>query len=69
MSQEAVEKLLGRLITDARFRQQAEELLGTACRQGGYVLSPEEINLVATADLGKFAELGNLLNPGLRRAA
>jgi hypothetical protein len=68
MSQEAVERLLGRLITDERFRIQAQDLLGSACRQEGYLLSPEEMKMVAGTDLAKFSELAGQISPGLRRA-
>jgi len=39
MSQEAVERVLGRLITDARFRRAVGNSLETACVQQGYSLS------------------------------
>jgi len=68
MSQEAVERLLGRLLTDERFREQARDGLGTVCRQEGYPLTPEELQLVATTDLIKFNDLKDHINPGLRRA-
>ncbi len=69
MSQEAVERLLGRMITDDRFRKQAQGLLGSACRQEGYLLSPEEIRMVSGIDLTRFRELADQISPGLRRAS
>ena len=69
MSQEAVERLLGRLITDEQFRLQAQDLLGATCRQAGYLLSPEEMRLLASSDLKRFVELADQISPGLRRAS
>jgi hypothetical protein len=69
MSQEAVERLLGRLITDARFRKLTAHSLELACRQEGYPLSPVELRLLSTfLALQPLAELGDQLDPGLCRA-
>ena len=45
MSQVAVERVLGRLITDARFRRQAVDSFGAACLQEGYSLTTTELGL------------------------
>lgn len=68
MSQEAVEKVLGRLLTDEQFRTQAQHQLGAACRQEGYLLSPEEMKMLSRTDLTGFSDLAEQLNPCLRRA-
>lgn len=68
MSQEAVESVLGRLITDERFRQLAADSLELACRQEGYRLTSEELGLLSDFELGAIAELAGRLNPGLCRA-
>lgn len=68
MSQEAVERVLGRLITDGRFRRLAADSLELACRQEGYRLTSEELLLLSDFELGGIAELAGRLNPGLCRA-
>lgn len=69
MSQEAVEQLLGRLVTDKQFRRLATESLEAASIQAGYHLSPGELWLLSgNLDLQRISELADRLNPGLRRA-
>jgi hypothetical protein len=68
MSQESVERVLGRLITDEQFRRSAVESFEMACRQAGYLLTPSELQLLASLKLKHFSELSGELNPGLRRA-
>jgi hypothetical protein len=68
MSQDSVEKLLGRLITDDRFRTEAAASLEKLCRLEGYNLTEGELNLVARTDLQPFARIAGQLDPGLRRA-
>ena len=68
MSQEAVERLLGRLITDEHFRQQAQDLLGTACRQEGYLLTPQEMRLVSELEFKSIQHFAEQINPSLCRA-
>lgn len=68
MSQEAVEQVLGRLLTDERFRRQAADSLETACLQEGYRLIPGELQLLSDLDLQLMTELADRLNRGLRRA-
>lgn len=68
MSQEAVERVLGRLISDKRFRRLAADSLEAACLQEGYRLSPEELRLLSGLELQQVAELAGRLNPGLCRA-
>jgi hypothetical protein len=67
MSQEAVERLLGRLITDERFRRLAAESLESACLREGYRLSPAELRLLSSLELQRIAELADLLDSGLCR--
>lgn len=68
MSQEAIERVLGRLITDEQFHRCAAESLELTCRQAGYLLTPSEIKLLSSLKLKHFSELSDELNPGLRRA-
>ena len=68
MSQEAVERLLGRLITDERFRRLAADSLDLASLQEGYRLSPEELRLLSGFGLQGITELAGRLHPGLCRA-
>lgn len=69
MSQEAVEQLLGRMITDERFRRQVADSLEVASLQEGYHLNPTELRLLSGLELQSITELAGRLNPGLCRAA
>lgn len=60
MSQRAVEQLIGRLITDAGFRERAQRELGAACREEGYDLSHEEHRIVASLDFARLSQMGDL---------
>lgn len=68
MSQEAVERVLGRMITDERFRRQATDVLEAVCLQEGYCLTPSELRLLSELEPQRIAELADRLHPGLRRA-
>ena len=68
MSQETVEQVLGRLITDERFRRQAADSLEEACLQEGYRLLTGELKLLSGLDVELIAGLTGRLNRGLRRA-
>ena len=68
MAQETVERVLGRLITDVRFRRLAAEKLETACLQEGYRLSPAELLLLSNLEMKCIADLAGRLNPSLCRA-
>jgi hypothetical protein len=68
MSQEAVERVLGRLITDERFRRAAADSFEAACRQEGYGMTTAELRLVSGLEIPCFAELAGRLDAGLCRA-
>lgn len=68
MSQEAVERILGRMITDGRFRSQAADSLQAASIREGYQLSPTELRLLSGLKLDSITELAGRLDPGLCRA-
>jgi hypothetical protein len=68
MSQDSVEKLLGRLITDDCFRTEAAGSLEELCRLEGYNLTEGELNLVTRIDVQAFERVAVQLDPGLRRA-
>ncbi len=68
MSQEAVERVLGRMITDERFRSQATDALEAVSLQEGYCLTPAEMLLLSELEPQFIAELAGRLSPGLRRA-
>jgi len=69
MCQDSVERLLGRLLTDASFRADAAKSLGNACRREGYDLTEGEFNLVERINIRIFESIASRLDPGLCRAA
>jgi len=68
MSQDAVERVLGRLITDERFRRAAFDSFETACQQEGYLLTKAEQLLLSGLKLHTITEFAAQLDPGLCRA-
>ena len=69
MSQDAVERILGRMLTDTRFRAQVGKSLESASRQAGFLLTPCELRLLSALELTGFAKLAGRLDPALRRAS
>ncbi len=59
MSQKAVEQLIGRLITDARFRERAGRELDVACFEEGYDLTDMERRIVSSMDMKKLEQVEN----------
>lgn len=68
MSQDTVERVLGRLITDERFRRAVSDSLEAACMQHGYRLSPTELRFLSELELNQIGTLAGTINPGLCRA-
>lgn len=68
MSQEAVERLLGRLITDEQFRRMASDSLESICLREGYSLTALEIRMLSGLELHRISKIAASLDPGLCRA-
>ena len=68
MSQEAVERVLGRMLTDKNFRSLAGTSLESASWQNGFVLTPAELRLLSILEPQYVAELADRLDPCLCRA-
>jgi len=68
MSQDSVERLLGRLITDAGFRAEAAVSLENICRREGYDLTAGELRMLERIDVKAFEMEELQIDPGLRRA-
>ena len=69
MTQESVEKVLGRLLTDSIFRQRAARNIEEVCRQEGYSLSDEEMRLMRQSDFPSLSTAADGLDSSIRRFA
>jgi hypothetical protein len=67
MSQEAVERFLGRVITDERFRERASKSLEKSCISEGYALSNTEVAYLASMDFKLLGLVGRTLDDSIRR--
>jgi hypothetical protein len=67
MSQDAVERVLGRLLTDDKFRRRAACALAEACREEGYSLTREELGAIRQQDLKALADLARQLDSSIKR--
>ena len=67
MSQVEVERLLGRLITDADFRSMAAISLVRAVGKEGIVLSVEEMSFLSHINFSKFGLIAESLDDSIRR--
>lgn len=67
MSQEAVERFFGRLLTDDAFRNRAADALADTCRAEGYQLSEEEMKAITAEDLARLAQASNRLDRSIKR--
>lgn len=68
MSQEALEMLLGRLLTDDDLRQRATVTdLDRICKEEGYLLSSEELSMIGAEDFIRLAMVSSWMNSGIKR--
>ena len=67
MSQEGVERLIGRLFTDERFRTMSNDQLEVICREAGYVLSKEEFRMVSQLDFASLSSIAETLDGCIKR--
>ncbi len=68
MSQNAVEQLIGRLVTDVTFRERVRDDVLMACHEHGFALTRDELSLVGQLDLDVFSQLAELVADDLRRS-
>ena len=68
MSQDALERFLGRLITDDDFREYAMNSLPRVCFEHGFDLSAEEQKIIKDIDLEKFAIVSESLDKRIKRS-
>lgn len=68
MSQNEVERFLGRIITDADFRAHAERSLEGACYSMGFALSAVELSLLSRLDFQSFQPLSETIDDSIRRS-
>jgi len=67
MSQESVEKVLGRMITDDSFRKRASLHMALACREEGYSLSDEELRMIGQVDIKSLSSVADSLDGNIKR--
>lgn len=67
MSQESVERFLGRILTDARFREMARTSLETCCSGEGYCFSPAERKHLGKLDFRLFGFVSSTLDGEILR--
>jgi hypothetical protein len=68
MSQDSVERFLGRIITDEQFRQKAGKSIKNVCIKEGLTLSQEEIMLIEKVDLVFFGQVAESIDDSIKRA-
>jgi hypothetical protein len=67
MSQESVEKTIGRLLTDDYFRLRASLHLEILCHKEGYDLSDEELRMIKKIHLPSLSDIAENLDGGIKR--
>ncbi|MBI3785540.1 MAG: hypothetical protein HY270_19275 [Deltaproteobacteria bacterium] len=68
MSQRCVESVLGRLITDAAFRDQFFETPEDLCRENALELTPTELTALLQIDEERLVNTASTLDPRIVRA-
>lgn len=67
MSQAEVERFLGRIITDSKFRIRSRNCLDRACFSNGFSLSTAEKALLQHIDYSLIELIGESIDDSLRR--
>jgi len=67
MSQEGVERFLGRLLTDRRLLQRGLGSVPAACREAGFDLSEAELSAIRPEDLERLEPVAGQLDSTIRR--
>jgi hypothetical protein len=67
MSQEAVERLLGRLLTDDLFRKRAEKSIENLCQESGYDLNAGELSVLSRDDIIRLGMVSHQLDRNIKR--
>ena len=67
MSQDSIEKVLGRMVTDDQFRWRAAHDLAAACWENGYVLEEVELELISRFDISSLSTAATILESDIKR--
>lgn len=67
MSQEAVERFLGRLLTDEMLRKRAEHSVESACSEAGLILNAGELRSIHHEDIIRLQKVAIHLDANLKR--
>ena len=67
MSQDAVERFIGRIATDEKFRERARTSLPTACISEGLSVSEEEMSALKRIDLMLFELISHTIDDSIKR--
>ncbi|MBI5814420.1 MAG: hypothetical protein HZB29_02285 [Nitrospinae bacterium] len=69
MSQEAVERLLGRILTDDDFRLAFRKSMKTTCHENGLVFTTEEWRMLSSLDVDKLESASGVIDKAIKRSA